>query len=126
MQAGRTVPPPNENGAQPFVTVPYYASLAMLLAPREGGNSATIFLVQLMLFFGIFYFILIRPQRREQQRHREMLQALSKGDRVMTSGGIIGEIIRANEQELTVKTGENTKVVVDRGHVARKYASSEE
>lgn len=103
-----------------------FATLAVLLAPREGGNSATIFLVQLMLFFGIFYFILIRPQRREQQRHKEMLKALSKGDKVMTNGGIIGEIVRAGEQELTIKTGENTRVVVDRGHVARKYTASEE
>ena len=103
-----------------------FASLAILLAPREGGNSATIFLVQLMLFFGIFYFILIRPQRREQQRHREMLQALGKGDKVMTNGGIIGEVVRAGEHELTIKTGENTRVVVDRGHVARKYTATEE
>ena len=109
-----------------FVSATPIASLAILLAPREGGNSATIFLVQLMLFFGIFYFILIRPQRREQQRHREMLQALGKGDKVMTSGGIIGEIVRVSEQELTIKTGENTRIVVERGHVARKYTASEE
>ena len=96
-----------------------FASLALLLAPREGGNSATIFMVQLMLFFAIFYFILIRPQRREQQRHRQMLQALSKGDQIMTNGGVIGQIVHAAEQELTIKTAENTRLVVDRGHIAR-------
>ena len=103
-----------------------FASLALLLAPREGGNSATIFLVQLMLFFAIFYFILIRPQRREQQRHREMLQALSKGDQIMTNGGVIGQIVHAAEHELTIKTAESTKLVVDRGHIARKITQTEE
>jgi len=102
-----------------------YAALA-LLAPREGGNSATIFMVQLFLFFAIFYFILIRPQRREQHRHREMLKELSKGDRIMTNGGILGQIVHASEHELTIKTGDNTRLVIDRGHIARKITPKEE
>ena len=103
-----------------------FASLALLLAPREGGNSMTIFLVQLLLFLAIFYFILIRPQTKERQRHREMLSSLGKGDRIVTSGGIIGQIVHASEEELTIKTGENTRVVIDRGHVARKITPKEE
>lgn len=103
-----------------------FASLALLLAPREGGNSLTIFLVQLLLFLGIFYFILIRPQTKERQRHRQMLSALGKGDRIVTSGGIIGQIVHVTEDELTIKTGENTRVVIDRGHVARKITPEEE
>jgi len=79
-----------------------------------------------MLFFAIFYFILIRPQRREQQRHKEMLKAIGKGDKVMTNGGIIGQVVRAGEHELTIKTAENTRLVVDRGHIARKLADTEE
>ncbi len=116
----------NDNGEHRLLSAIPLASLAILLAPREGGNSATIFLVQLLLFFAIFYFILIRPQRREQQRHKEMLKAIGKGDRVMTNGGIIGQVVRAGEQELTIKTAENTRLVVDRGHIARKLTDAEE
>ncbi len=102
-----------------------FPALALLLAPREGANAGMVLIFQLFLFFAIFYFILIRPQRKERQRHAEMLKKLSKGDPVMTSGGIIGTIVHATERELTVKTGDNTRIVVDRGHVARKLAQEE-
>lgn len=90
------------------------------LAPREGGNTGMVLLLQLVLIAAILYFILIRPQRKQQQRHREMLGKLSRGDQVMTNGGILGVIVHATEQVLTIRTGENTRIVVDRGHVARK------
>ncbi|MDE2974657.1 MAG: preprotein translocase subunit YajC [Gemmatimonadota bacterium] len=75
---------------------------------------------QLVLIVGIFYFLLIRPQRKERQRHQEMLGKLSRGDQVMTNGGILGVIIHATDRALTIRTGENTRIVVDRGHIARK------
>lgn len=87
------------------------------LVPREGGNNMTVFLVQIIFMIAIFYFILIRPQRKQ---HQEMLRTLSKGDRVVTNGGIIGVIIHATDTELTIRSGENTRLVVDRGHVGRK------
>ena len=90
------------------------------LVPREGGNSAMVLMSQLVLIVGIFYFLLIRPQRKERQRHQEMLGKLSRGDQVMTNGGILGVIIHATDRALTIRTGENTRIVVDRGHVARK------
>ena len=89
------------------------------MAPREGGGF-TVVMIQILLFIAIFYFILIRPQRKERARHAAMLQKLSKGDRVMTNGGILGQIVHATEHELTIRTGENTRLVVDRGHIARK------
>lgn len=106
----------------------FLASLAMTpaasppppLVPREGGNSAMVLISQLVLIVGIFYFLLIRPQRKERQRHQEMLGKLSRGDQVMTNGGILGVIIHATDRALTIRTGENTRIVVDRGHVARK------
>lgn len=90
------------------------------LVPREGGNNMTVFLFQIVLMIAIFYFILIRPQQKERKRHQQMLQTLSKGDRVMTNGGIIGVIVHATDTELTIRSGENTRLVVDRGHIARK------
>lgn len=80
----------------------------------------TVFLFQIILMIAIFYFILIRPQQKERKRHQQMLRTLSKGDRVMTNGGIIGVIVHATDTELTIRSGENTRLVVDRGHIARK------
>ena len=93
---------------------------ALLMAPREGGNPALIFLVQMVAIFAIFYWLLIRPQRKEQQRHQEMLGGLKKGDEIVTNGGIIGTVIHAEEDRLTIKTGENTRLVVQRARVAQK------
>ena len=88
--------------------------------PQEGGNGLMIFLVQAALLLAIFYFLLIRPQRKERQRHQQMLSQLAKGDRVVTSGGVIGQIVHATDTELTIRTAENTRLVVDRGHIGRK------
>lgn len=79
-----------------------------------------VLMFQLLMIFAIFYFLLIRPQRKERQRHQEMLGKLARGDQVMTNGGILGVIVHATDQALTIKTGENTRIVVDRGHIARK------
>ncbi len=80
----------------------------------------TVILVQIALIFAIFYWLLIRPQRKEQERHREMIQALRKGDEVVTVGGVIGSIVHLSEDRITIKTGENTRMVVERSKVARK------
>jgi len=97
-------------------------SLALLMAPREGGASGLIFMGQMILIFIIFYFLLIRPQTKERQRHEEMLKALKKGDEVITNGGIIGTVVHVDETRLTVKTGDNTRITVDRGRIAQVMA----
>ena len=63
------------------------ASLAILAAPREGGNATLIFMMQMAAIFAIFYFLLIRPQRKEQERHRKMIEQLKKGDEVVGMQG---------------------------------------
>ena len=76
-------------------------------------------LVQVVLIGGIFYFLLIRPQRQEQKRHREMVAALQKGDQVSTLGGLVGEIVALRDDVVTLKTGQ-AQVVVERSKVARR------
>jgi preprotein translocase subunit YajC len=93
--------------------------LAFLAAPREGGNSSMIFLLQMVAIGAIFYFLLIRPQRKEQQRHRSMIEELKKGDEVVTNGGIIGTVVHTQDDRLTIKTDENTRLVVQRGRIAQ-------
>lgn len=77
-----------------------------------------IFLIQMVLIFAIFYFLLLRPQAKERQRHEDMLKAVAKGDEVVTNGGIIGKVVHVDENRLTIRTGENTKLTVDRTRLA--------
>ncbi len=92
--------------------------LAVLLAPSgSGGSGLSVLLFQVALIFGIFYFLIIRPQRRQQQRHKELLAALQKGDHVITSGGIVGEVLHLKENEITIRSGES-KLVVLRANIA--------
>lgn len=78
-----------------------------------------IFLLQLVAIGFIFYFLLIRPQRKEQERHRKMIQELKKGDEVVTNGGIIGTVVHTQEDRLTIKTADDTRLVVQRGRIAQ-------
>lgn len=95
------------------------AALMMLMVPREGGSAGMIFMGQMLLIFVIFYFLLIRPQTKERQRHDAMLKGIKKGDEIITSGGIIGTVVHVEEDRLTVKTGDTTKLTVDRGRIAQ-------
>ena len=70
------------------------------------------FVFQLVAIFAIFYFLIIRPQRKQQDKHRQLLASLQKGDRVVTSGGIVGEVIHLKEDEVTMKSGEARFVVL--------------
>jgi preprotein translocase subunit YajC len=88
------------------------------MVPREGGNAGAIFLIQMVLIFGIFYFLLIRPQTKERQRHEEMLTKIKKGDEIVMNGGIIGKVVHVEEKRLILKTGDNTRVTVDRSRIA--------
>lgn len=90
----------------------------LLVVPREGGNSGMIFLIQMLLIFGIFYFLLIRPQAQERKKHEELLAGIKKGDEIVTNGGIIGKVVHVDENRLTVKTGDDTRLTVDRGRIA--------
>lgn len=79
--------------------------------------------IQMAAFAAIFYFLLIRPQKKEQERHREMLSAIGKGDEIVTNGGIVGKVVSVKDDQLTIKSGEST-LVVQRGRVAGKVGDT--
>jgi preprotein translocase subunit YajC len=96
-------------------------------AAPAGGPGMGAFLFQIAAIIGIFYFVLIRPQQKERKRHEEALKALKKGDRIVTAGGLVGEIghmpsvldDKVNmDDQITVKSGES-KLIVERGRIAR-------
>ncbi len=74
----------------------------------------------LILIFVIFYFLLIRPQSKKAKEHKQMLEDLKKGDKVMTNGGIYGLIDDIDAETATLKIGikDDVKVKINRGHIA--------
>ena len=97
-----------------------------LQAQPQGRPSMLPFLIQFAAIIAIFWFLLIRPQRRRAQQHQQLLSALKKGDEVVTEGGIIGEVVHLKEDRITLKTAENTRIVVARGKIARVLSGTEE
>lgn len=98
------------------------ALLAVVMAPRQGANGTFVFVLNMAAVVLIFYFLLIRPQRKEQNRQKEMIASIGKGDEVVTSGGIIGTVIRAEESRLIIKTGGETKITIERSRISHKVA----
>ena len=82
--------------------------------------------IPLILIFVIFYFFLIRPQQKKVKAHREMLNNLRRGDKIITSGGIIGTVNKvADNRELQVQVSENVEIKIAPGMVADLYTSTE-
>ena len=69
--------------------------------------------------FLVFYFILIRPQRKQQSEHEAMIKHLNKNDEVVTTGGLHGTVVGLKEKSVLLRVAENVKVEVDRSAVAR-------
>lgn len=99
--------------------------MTFLAAPQNGGSTGLVLLIQFAAIIAIFWFLLIRPQRKAQQRHREMLAALKRGDEVVTEGGIIGEVVHLREDRITIRTADNTRLLVARQKIARIMTGSE-
>ena len=83
-------------------------------------------LLPLVLIFVVFYFLLIRPQQKKMKQHKELLGALRRGDRIVTTGGIIGTITKvASDTELVLEIAEGVRVRLVRGMVAEVLAKTE-
>lgn len=98
-----------------FVT-PAFAQAA---APAAGGASAFAQFIPLLLVFVIMYFLILRPQQKKMSQHRAMVQALKKGDDIITQGGLIGKVTAVRDDELDVEIASGVKVRVVRGTVAQ-------
>ncbi len=87
----------------------------------QGSASLISSLIPLVVLFAIFYFLVIRPQQKQVKKHKEMLDALQKGDKVITSGGLICEVVKPEEDSIKVKLNdEGITVKVAREYIAKK------
>jgi preprotein translocase subunit YajC len=98
--------------------------LIWLQAAEGQGGDPLSFLIPMGAIFLIFYFLLIRPQQRKQKDHENLLKAIGKGDRVVTSGGIHGQVVGESEDVLTLEIanlkGDRVRIKVDRGRIDRR------
>jgi len=89
-------------------------SLILLLgsrpAPGAAEPTAFSYLVPLLAILFIYYFILLRPQQKESQRHKKLLDSLKKGDEVVTDSGLVGTVVAVQDEFVVLKAGENTKL----------------
>ncbi|MCB2106446.1 MAG: preprotein translocase subunit YajC [Rhodobacteraceae bacterium] len=97
-------------------------------AQAAGGDAGSAFsaFVPLILIFVIFYFLLIRPQQKKVKVHRSMLDAIRRGDKVVTNGGIVGLVTKVfDDRELQLEIAENVRVRVMRDMIASVAGKTE-
>lgn len=119
----------HSTGTNRMTTLGLAPDLLLAQAPTGGGGSLMPFLVQFLLIIAIIYFIMVRPQQKQRRKHEDALRALKRGDEVVTTGGIVGEVIHIREtskdgganrldDRVTIKSAES-RLVVERGRIAK-------
>ena len=86
---------------------------------ENAGNVLTQ-LLPLIVLVAIFYFLIIRPQQTQARKHKEMIADLDKGDKVVTSGGFIVEVVKKEEEFFMVRLNDDTIVKLAKDYVAKK------
>ncbi|TQV86391.1 preprotein translocase subunit YajC [Aliikangiella coralliicola] len=81
-----------------------------MAAPASGGASGYSSLIMMVLFAVVFYFLLIRPQSKRQKEHKNMLEAIQKGDEVVTSGGILGKVTKITDSFIVLNVDKGVEM----------------
>ncbi len=90
-------------------------------APQQAAQPSLLAsLLPLIILFGIFYLLVILPQQKQAKKHKEMVESLKKGDKIVTTGGIIAEVVKNEPGFLKIKINDNVEVKLDKSAVARK------
>ena len=98
----------------------------MLISPAyaQAAGAATqsetlLTFLPMVAIFVVIYFLMVRPQQKKQKETRAMLDALEKGNEIVTAGGILGRIVKLDEQYVTVEVAQNVQMVVQRGAISQ-------
>ena len=103
-----------------------FVSPAYAQAAAGGGGSGFEAFLPLILIFGVFYVLLIRPQQKKMKEHRATLSAIRRGDKVVTGGGIVGTVTKViDDLEITVEIADGVKVRVQRGLISTVLSKTE-
>ena len=87
-------------------------------APAAGAEGGLMSFLPIILMFVVLYFLMIRPQMKRQKEQKAMMDALTKGDEVVTAGGILGKVTKVTDAYVTVEISDGTEVVVQKVAVA--------
>ena len=87
-------------------------NLLLLVGSRPGSAepSAFSYMIPLLAILFIYYFVLLRPQQKESQRHKKLLDSLKKGDEVVTDSGLVGTVVAVQDDFVVLKAGENVRL----------------
>jgi preprotein translocase subunit YajC len=95
-------------------------------AQPGGAQGMIASLLPLILIFVVFYFLLIRPQQKKAKEHKQMLDNIKKGDKVITAGGIYGVVESVGDNTITLKISENVKVKFGKGYISTVRSAADE
>lgn len=91
--------------------------LAMSSPGGAGGGSALAGFIPIILMFGVFWFLIIRPQKKQADQRKAMISAIKRGDKIVSSGGLFGTVRDVKGDRLVVTIAENLKVEIAKGSV---------
>ena len=94
--------------------VPFLLAMA---APQQGGPNPWLQLIPFALILGIFYFVMVLPMRKRQQKVQAFLAALKVGDKIITTGGMYGAITRLSDQSVQLQVANNVRIEVSRAAI---------
>ena len=94
-------------------------AFAQAAPAAAGGESSLLSMLPLVLMFVVLYFVMIRPQMKRQKEHKAMIEAIAKGDEVVTSGGLVGKISKVGESFLSLEVAAGVELQVQRGAVVQ-------
>jgi preprotein translocase subunit YajC len=86
-------------------------------AGQQGSGGGMEGIVMLLIMFGIFYLLLIRPQQKRAKQHKELVESLKAGDEVVTAGGIHGKVIAVQDDVLTLEIATGVKIKLNRSSI---------
>jgi preprotein translocase subunit YajC len=91
--------------------------LLAMAAPQQGGPNPWLQLIPFALILGIFYFVMVLPMRKRQQKVQAFLAALKVGDKIITTGGMYGAITRLSDQSVQLQVANNVRIEVSRAAI---------
>ncbi len=100
-------------------------SSILLMAPQQEGQSPYGSFIFLGLIIVVFYFFMIRPQVKKQKEMKQFRESLSKGDKVVTTGGIYGKIADIKEETITIEVDNNVKLKVAKSAIIKDFSETE-
>ena len=99
-----------------FISTAYAQTAA---AAGQSPESSLMGMLPLVLMFVVLYFVMIRPQMKRQKEHKAMIDALAKGDEIVTSGGLLGKVAKLDDNFLSLEVASGVEIKVQRSAVAQ-------